>query len=213
MFKRNQILLLPVMLLCFLIPLRATVIYNTIGSTPPGYTSPSWAIGNFAQFNTRIEIAVPFTPTVDDSLGSITIAGNLSSASPYDQLTIYLAEGPTAPGPALESFTLTLSGTSLLSAISLEHPALASGTQYWIVLTAPDLSHTRADWMISDPAVSGTFSTRDLNAGGNWYAFNGTLPALEVSGTEVPEPSAWLLLGSGTIWLLLNRRRLCFSLL
>ncbi|MCL4852976.1 MAG: PEP-CTERM sorting domain-containing protein [Bryobacteraceae bacterium] len=204
---RNKLLLLPAMLLVSLIPLRAAVIYDTFGSTPPGYTSPSWAIGNFAQFEAWLEVAVPFTPTDDYLLETVTIAAHLNSASPYDQLTLYVATGLTAPGAALESFTFTLSGTSLLSATSLTRPVLASGTQYWIVLSAPNLANTSGGWMISDPALRGTFASRNLNAGGNWNLTYDTLPALEVAGTALPEPSTLSLFGSGVIGLLLYRRR------
>jgi hypothetical protein len=138
--KTHRLLLLT-MLVSF-IPLRASVIYDTFGSVPPGYTSPSWAIGKFAQFNTQLEVASPFTPNSNYVLDSITIAASVSSGTPYDQLTVYVAAGATAPGAALESFAFTVSGTSVLTATSSAHVSLASGTQYWIVLTAPDLSQT-----------------------------------------------------------------------
>lgn len=194
-------------LLLAVVPLNAAVIFDTFGSTAPGYGAYGWAIGKFAQFDSQLEVAIPFTPGADYVLGTIMVAAHGRRPSPYDQVTVYLAEGATAPGPAIESFTFTLSGTAILTATSLSHVPLTAGTQYWVVLSAPDLANTSADWIVSDPAVPGRSATRNLDISPDWHTSDGTLPALTVTGTAIPEPANWLLLGSSLAGLLASRRR------
>jgi hypothetical protein len=61
--------------------------------------------------------------------------------------------------------------------------------------------------MISDPAVQGDFAGRNLANSESWSLSSGALPALQITGTEVPEPATWVLFGCGLGALFLNRGR------
>jgi len=124
-----------------------------------------------------------------------------------------LLDGDQAiPEAALESFTglsLLPRPGSILTLNSVEHPLLRARTQYWVVMTAPDLTNSEGGWNTGQ----GSFGVvwRDVETG--WHTpRGGPNPAFDVTGTTgtvaagAPEPSAFGLALTGLLVVWVVRR-------
>jgi hypothetical protein len=85
----------------------------------------------------------------------------------------------------------------LLIANSNLYPTLYPNTNYWFVASVP--LGSSAAWNLSSPSVTGTFAQK--YGTGPWNVNQGTMSAFRVTGTVVPEPSTFVLLGAGFLGL------------
>jgi hypothetical protein len=128
------------------------------------------------------------------------------------------------PGAVMDSFSLTSdpAAMALYSGMFSLRPALTAGKQYWLTVTT-ESNFASVVWggthsfFPRDPSHPvGAIAQRSLSPtippGQPWYVF---LPAIqsafrlegEIIGSQVPEPSAFLLAGAGLGFLVYRRRR------
>jgi hypothetical protein len=144
-------------------------------------------------------------------LDSIDLA--VANSSGTNQLTVYLTSG-ALPGSPIESFSFFdlapfLSGGSVLTAASVEHPSLQAGLQYWIVYSAIDLTNTFDAARMNNEGIIG-FAGQSPTFG-SWTYYTGNsqdlTPAFDVNASPVPEPRTLVPVGLGLIALFIQRRR------
>jgi hypothetical protein len=208
-----------VFILFFGLLLQTTPAATIISTFGPGvgYIGGGIEIGSFdpaqAQFGLESQVAMNFTPSADFLLDSIDVA--VAYIQGPNQMSIYLTSGalPSAP---IESFSISgltaygpPTGGSIETLLSVQHPELFAGTQYWIVISAADLVNTEDVALQNNGGVLGV---ADLVAGqANWIYFTGDptrdqTPAFDVVGSAVPEPGSEWLVGSSTLALLALRK-------
>lgn len=156
--------------------------------------------------------AMPFVPSENMDLSQILIALTWDSQG-TNAVTVTLNSDDTGvPGTTIiESWSLTglpafgSTSTTVQTLSSSSDVFLSGGTTYWL-LASPSTPNTQAVWNLNSTGASGTYASFAV---GSWYSYSGTLGAFTVEGTPlapVPEPSSYILLGSGLIALLLLRR-------
>jgi len=192
------------------------VIFSNLGPGNSFDTSTAWAIaGPTSVFAMLLgdhpeSVGKSFTPSANFDLTQVLLP--LESTAGTNGVDVFLENSHSGlPGTILESWSVTgLSSTPKLedlSASSLQ--PLSGGMTYWIVV-APLAPDTSAGWMFNDTGDSSEFA---FNEGSGWNVFNGGgggSPALEVTGTAVPEPSTLLLIGAGLL-AFAPLTRLCLS--
>jgi hypothetical protein len=199
---------------------QADVIYSSFG---PGdsYGGASLVVGWQEAYGLYPEgqrdLSVLFIPNDSFTLDLIKFAayyyegGGLEGSE--NALTIYITPNKTSWGPdmdsPLESFTFTgLSTTAAIySAVSSAQPLLASGTEYWFVMSPA--YGTQIAWVGSSASPpSGLpypwIMDGSMPGGGIIY------PAYSIEGTRtaLPEPITLLLVGLGLVGVLGIRRKM-----
>jgi hypothetical protein len=175
--------------------MMADTIFSTFGPGDSFAPAPSsYDVGGGA-FNSNIEDqqASSFVPMGSFFLDSIRVAAYFVEGS--NQLTVYLASGPTEPGSPFESFSASdLSTTpTILTFDSSLHPLLEDGTRYWVVLTKADLAGGAEEWSVTTEDLFGR--SNQLFQNGLWNSKpDNVAPAFDVSGTPVPESGSIVLL-------------------
>jgi len=141
--------------------------------------------------------------------------GYSSWGSPDSQVDVRLTldtgvlplSGPTLVQGTITTSTLFGQG-GLTSFIPESSVQIVSGESYWLVLT-PHSDTTASVWCNSSTDVlGGIASTSDVGNGVEWFRAPGSnynLKAFEV--TVIPEPTAFALLGLGSLTLVMARRR------
>ena len=174
-----------------------TVIFSDLGPSDSYMPNTSYALGSPISTDDYVA-ASAFTVggSLSFTLSTIEVAANLVSGT--NQLFISIdADSSGLPGATLESFTInnelpqvgTYSSGNLLLATSVIHPLLTAGSQYWVVLSAPDT--TWAGWNFNSTGVTGP-----LYQSNNGVPVNSgtlTLGAMRITGNVVPEPSSLVL--------------------
>jgi hypothetical protein len=187
-------------------PVSAALLASTFG---PGDTffGASYPIGNPVL---QQEIAAAFTPGITASLETIRVAASFDSG--VNNFTVYIAPDVAGePGPSLESFTaLSFPVTpSILTLNSVSHPLLSAESQYWVVMTAPDLGNSQGEWNLNNQGFSGVLA-RNFFGGFVWRPDpEAATPAFDVSGVVVvPEPCTFglALAGLAAVMMLPHRR-------
>jgi hypothetical protein len=180
---------------------RADVIYSDFG---PGdrYGSTAWVIGQDPLLCCFREAGNSFTPTSGTfTLDRIEVAAiHLHGANILDVWLMDDAAG--RPGKIIESIhllnQLPVDHAGVVAANSSLHPLLAQGTPYWVVLSTASTSELY--WVENSTNDLGLASR--LNAG-PWVLHPDYVRGVfRVSGSPVPEPGAFILLGLGILHLL-----------
>jgi hypothetical protein len=191
------------------------LIFVTVGSLNATTLFNSFGLGD--SYNINIGLTVGYNPFYDDA-----ITGNQFSFGgtvPYtfdmvelaicrvlgaNELDVHLmSDVGNQPGAIIEAFHF--SGAMdplgqynpLLIANSNLYPTLYPNTNYWFVASVP--LGSSAAWNLSSPSVTGTFAQK--YGTGPWNVNQGTMSAFRVTGTVVPEPSTFVLLGAGFLGL------------
>lgn len=173
------------------------IVFSNLGPADSFQPNSSWDLN-------CCDSATSFTPTQDLHLDSIEIALEwLSFVGGTDAEDVWLASDSSGvPGQVLESFHIAgipAVGT-LMTASSVLHPMLVTGTQYWLVAaSAPGIA-----WNWNNTGDTG-FIASDIP--GIWFVNRSTTGAFRVEGSEVPEPATLVFVSSGLVALLLKRIR------
>jgi hypothetical protein len=152
------------------------------------------------------------------NIGLIRVAVLNNGFNGYiNDYSVYLASDNSGePGTALETFgglTFPAAPSGILTLASLLNPALASGSTYWVVISAPDLSTVFGGWNLNSQGFLG-FSESYIGSGG-WISlssfpngFPAYSPAVEVDATAaIPEPATLTLMLPAILAIASLRRR------
>lgn len=164
-------------------------------------TGNSWANGGTGDSSN----AVSFTNTTGQAftLTSIQFADNWFEGN--DTLNIEFLEGSDLNSATLlESFSVsagTMFDQDLYTVTSVTNPLILPGETYYIAQSVPDsLGDTTWGWQYNNTGETGYFSQTGSDP---WFAETGDTPAFAVyaspavSTPTIPEPSSFLLLGTG----------------
>jgi hypothetical protein len=127
------------------------------------------------------------------------------SGNPQATGRIYVHDGSSTPGTLLRILdTVTVasgSGTNLYEFSSTTPLVLQEGASYWIgIASGPAAGDYR--WNLTDPVKTptggpGTYRGYTLSDNGGPFAYSDVRCALEITGTVIPEPGTFVLLGVG----------------
>ena len=191
MFKSRAFMLL----LAFCGTVRGSVIAGNISNLDtfqPGYYMSTGG------FDFAIKFTVP--GTLDWTLGSIEVP--IQYLTGTDSYTLTLASGGSAPGAAMESWTMS-GYAGLNTATSVLHPTLTAGQTYWLLDQAA--SGASMGWHLND---QGATNHSYYNDGSGWLPNAPTDIAFRVNGTLAPEPHPLTaMMGAVSAWQLMRRRR------
>ncbi len=191
-------------------PVKADTIYTT-GGTPPTFVSSGIAIGNGGSAE-AVSFVATETATLTDAILPLQIL--VPDPPPADGATVFIESSVAGVPTGTVLDTLTTSGTVTTSGQNLTYTCtvcsvLHSGTTYDIVVqqtAGADLMQ----WDNTNPAVTGFLYLSNIPSPtpAYWTAYyDGSVPAFEVDGTAVAEPSSLLLLGAGLLALAVMGRR------
>jgi hypothetical protein len=147
--------------------------------------------------------AVPFSVSSANDLNQIDMALSWDSGSNSAIVTLNTDTGGL-PGVVIESWTvsnLPAFGTTnnVIQTLNPVSTVTLSSGLYWIVV-AQGASDTAVSWNINSLSILGP--SFNSTFGGSFLPVGGVLPAFDVLGTPVPEPSSFWLLGAMFIGLL-----------
>jgi len=182
----------PALLLLSAVSLRADIVFNDFGASGSYNTSSYIDVPNYAQ-----DLAVSFTPTVEEDVVSVTIALG-SETQIHSGVFMYIAtdDGGVPGTPLATPVMFNVSGPSGISIGPPSPPEvqfytiiyLQAGQTYWLELDyGTDGTTQNLDWYLNNQGITGDYATSA--DGTNWTTESGTLPAFEVQTSPVPEPS------------------------
>ena len=190
---------------------HTAIVYNNFG---PGDT---YNTGGGSSINASVSPGFAFTPSFTTTLGTIDVAVNhlLGTSDEFD--LFFMSDVGGKPGVVVESFHFSNAtaffGSSgpPVTAVSLLHPALVMGTQYWVVAGTSDAGAALA-WMDNSTGAVGpsAFELSGPPPAGPWTS-NPSIPngAFRITDTviaAVPEPPLPELFAIGLGVLLFQRR-------
>ncbi len=181
-----------------------SIIFNDFGAGHSYNSGAGLAIAGTQSMPGFVEWGEPLTPNARFDLTEIKMA--LGWVSGVNEVTVSLdTNNGGAPGRALASWSfvgLPQLGTtnSIVQTMAFAHGiVLQPGLTYWLV-TAPFAANTQAVWNFNSTGLNGLGA---VNFGNVWLTTQVTSGAFEVLGKSVvPEPSIWLLFGTGLLGIL-----------
>jgi hypothetical protein len=184
-------------------------IFNDLGAGQ-SHLSTGYSLGQTYNFTQGVRIV----PAVTSELYEIDLALGYMYAAPNDVIVTLLTDESGKPGSTiLEQFTITglapnSSGGSVKTVQSTRNPLLLAGTAYWLSAANAAGSSGYVRWYLAN---SGS-GIMDNTYNGPWQTPQvRSLPALEILGTDAPEPAtaAAVVLGftALAVWRFLMRRR------
>jgi len=195
----------------------STALYGNLGTVSTTITSStSNTVGYLSPSQPNAFQAQGF------SLGAVnyeltSLEFGLSSTDAPAPVAQLFSDNSAAPDSALATFTLSGAVNALGIYTFTGSFAAQKNTSYWVVLSNANATSGKSfEWHTNDAfstpvglnASSITYqgTMEKNNVGGTW---TNAIPSLSVrvSGTAVPEPSAFALLGLGTVGLAARRRR------
>lgn len=156
----------------------------------------------FAIAGALVDPVIPaqaFTPLETFTFSSAQLAMTLVGGPNHFQVLLMTSSGGL-PGNIIETITVIdavpLSPSGIVVANSALHPVLTSGTQYWLVVFAPEPT-TFGIWNFSLNDFSTPQARGFTSPTGPWVVNNVTRSVFQINGEPIPEPSTMLLLGTG----------------
>lgn len=180
---------------------EATTIYSTFGEPGDTYQlTQGWGLGRGSS------LAQSFTTNATYRLDEMNLAAfAFLGPSP---IQVSLVAGDLANGVTLESFDIAIPTSpwepQIYQAHSILHPLLEAGTNYWFNVTADDRILSIVGLNFNNQQLLGDIYYCREN---EWDSIYGTLMAVSVNGTPVPEPSTLLLLCAGLFGVVIVRRK------
>ena len=182
---------------------------NPISSTNAVAWGSSWLVGlAFSTGSTAYNLhSIQFAPKGDGSLGTFTVSLYQGDAT---------SKNPTGSALASQTFSgISFTNTATALTENLNDSFSLETQSYYVLVLSTDLSDAgiaSAEPVTTfDPGTSGlTYLGREfsLNGGSSWGGpFDSGTPWMKLTGTAVPEPSAFVMLGLGAIGLVARRRR------
>jgi len=200
MMKRIFLLGSTIMLtvcLCSL-PATAGTIFDDFGPNNGYNCCVGWTVSGAASPVGQFIAANEFTAGLSGAVNEIDIALALITGTGNATVSLYTVGNTGLPDVLLGSWAVTAHNDVETILVS-NGPDLASGTEYFMVLQADDVTWDAWDWNITGATGIDLFSTDNMNSWTN----NGiqTLGAFRVLGqpTGVPEPGTLIMLGSGVL--------------
>lgn len=186
-----------------------SIIFNDFGAGHSYNSGAGLTIAGTQSMPGFVEWGEPLTPIARFDLTEIEMA--LGWVAGVNGVTVSLdTDNGGGPGRALASWSfvgLPRFGTtnSIVQTMAFAHGiVLQPGQTYWLV-TAPLAANTQAVWNFNSTGVNGLGA---VNFGNVWLTTQVTSGAFEVLGKSVvPEPSIWLLFGTGLLGILGAVRR------
>jgi hypothetical protein len=181
-----------------------SIIFNDFGAGHSYNSGAGLTIAGTQSMPGFVEWGEPLTPIARFDLTEIEMA--LGWVAGVNGVTVSLdTDNGGGPGRALASWSfvgLPRFGTtnSIVQTMAFAHGiVLQPGQTYWLV-TAPLAANTQAVWNFNSTGVNGLGA---VNFGNVWLTTQVTSGAFEVLGKSVvPEPSTWLLFGTGLLGIL-----------
>lgn len=175
------------------------ILFDSFGAGQTFDTMAAYSLGGSNDYSQ----AAVFTPGVTATLYQIDLP--LSYVTSGDAVVWLTTSVDGRPGAVLEEFTITGIGymPRVFSLMSVTHPLMTAGTQYWIAAHDTAGSGGRVAWYFSTSAT-GLVTTR---YGSNPWESPTTraLPAFDVLGEALPEPTSLAMLALGALTVLGRR--------
>jgi hypothetical protein len=201
-FAHAQILAASMLLFAASSVAEAATVFTNFGPGLSYDINSGNPVGNAFDGNDYAE-ANSFIPTGSGSLQSLRIALSCAFTCPGPVGVSLTTDTADHPGLILESFVVPggmlgpigINNPPLLL-LSVLHPALTTGTKYWVAASA-GLNDTAA-WNlnttgdVSDQAIS-------TDGGATWFSPSGNTPSALAVDVAVPEPGTWMLLVTGAL--------------
>jgi PEP-CTERM motif len=192
-------------------PVKADTIFTT-GGTPPTFTSSSGLLTNVG----ASALAESFVATESATLTDAILPLQIPDDPPGDVAMVFIeSSGAGMPSGTILD-TLTTTGTITPSGHNLTFTCavcstLFAGTTYYIVLQQT-AGGDALQWDNTNPPVSGSIFLANPSSPSatstSWTpSSDSSVPAFEVDGTSVAEPSSLLLLGAGLLALAVIGRK------
>jgi len=197
-------------------PAAADVLFSDLKLPPDVYDDFGYGIGGGGQEWASL-FAVTGVANVGYAVSQIDLALSYGSG-PNSFFVSIAADQDGVPGALIPNSLLTIPATTgaccaaLLTIADIQNPILLTGQGEYFMVVAPTNNAT-GEWFKNDAGVEGEYVLNHTNNGGvDWTnpAAPGeefTLPAFDVIGSAVPEPSSLTLVETVVVLLCVALRR------
>lgn len=209
--KRGQWTLLALAVCCIIsIPAAADTIYNNFNTGETYDCCAGWNASGPGGPNGQVTNAQEFTAYGSAFVTRIDLAVSLLQGNGDGTAALYTVDGNGLPGTLLGSWGFTahqnFGDCCAVETINVNSgPLLTQGTDYFMVLSAPDANVDV--WNDNTTNARGLILVSRDN-GNTWEGGGGNLlSAFSIDGTGVPEPGTLVMLGSGIVAAAASLRR------
>lgn len=185
-------------------PVRGSqVVYSTLGSSAPDYNASQGLLITGASLPPGYGgLAVPFVPSGNYEISFMDFALIYFSGT-NSALVELTGDASGMPGAVLGSWTVSGVPNAYALAGLPVSVSVTAGLQYWVAIQ-PEASDTVLAWAYNTQGISSEYgATKD---GTTYSIATYTLPAFDILGSPVPEPSTFMLgiaaaaLLAGRVW-------------